>query len=349
MKAVFLIGSYVPHQLVSINKLIEEYEIEIHSYSISNNFTYIPKQTTKFIPYKFNDYTKKDALQYILALNPSFIVVSGWMIHGYVWICKQVKKTTNIPIVAMSDTPWYGTWKQKINTTLSPFHLRKAFTHLWVAGIRQYEYARRLGFANEQIIFNSLSADTSIFHKVDIKIKMKKYPKNFLYIGRYTQVKGLRNLMLAWSAIIDKKGWTFTLIGEGEMKEELKETGQFIVKDYMAQDLLLQEMQNSGCFVLPSLKEPWALVIHEAAAAGLPILCTETCGAAPHFVINKYNGFRIKDNSIEDLKNKLEMIINTSDLELLEYCNRSRELSSTINPDIQSASLMQLIYADKKI
>lgn len=348
MKVVFLIGNYVPHQLVFINKLSKECKIEIHSYSISRKFTYIPEQTKKFVPYRFNDYNKKDVLQHILTFNPSLIIVAGWMISEYVWICKYIKKSTNIPIVAMSDTPWYGTWKQKINVILSPFHLRKTFTHLWVAGIRQYEYARRLGFADEKIIFNSLSADNSTFHKVDIEIKADNYPKNFLYIGRYTQIKGLRNLVSAWSAITDKKGWTFTLVGEGEMKEELKENGQFIVLDYMTQDLLLQEMQNSGCFVLPSLKEPWALVIHEAAAGGLPILCTETCGAAPHFVINKYNGFRVKNNSIEDLRNNLEMIINTSYLKLLEYGKRSRELSNAINPDIQLASLMQLIYADPK-
>jgi len=42
-------------------------------------------------------------------------------------------------------------------------------------------------------------------------------------------------------------------------------------------------LENSGCFILPSRYEPWALVIHEAACAGLPIICTNVCGTVDHF------------------------------------------------------------------
>ena len=48
---------------------------------------------------------------------------------------------------------------------------------------------------------------------------------------------------------------------------------------------------SCGVFVLPSIYEPWALVLQEFAAAGLPILCSSICGASPHFVINNYNGY----------------------------------------------------------
>jgi glycosyltransferase involved in cell wall biosynthesis len=49
-------------------------------------------------------------------------------------------------------------------------------------------------------------------------------------------------------------------------------------------------MAESGCLVLPSRFEPWAVVIHEAAAAGLPIVCTSACGASTRFVCDGYNG-----------------------------------------------------------
>ncbi|MFD0931601.1 glycosyltransferase [Psychroflexus salinarum] len=343
MKAVFLIIDYVPHQVLSIKTLIERNSAEILAFHVGRFNISTPKHLPDFSTSLYTEKPKDQILSDIIHFNPDVVVTAGWMIPEYNWLCKRLKKSSTIPIVAMTDTPWYGSVKQKINVHLSLFYIKSAFTHLWVAGIRQYDYARKLGFTNNQIIFNSLSADTRIFHQVDIMSKVVNYPKNFLYIGRYTEVKGLRNLMNAWSSIKDKKGWTFTLIGEGEMKEELESTENFIVKEFMTQDRLLEEMKLTGCFVLPSLKEPWALVIHEAAAAGLPIICTETCGAAPHFVINYYNGFRIQDNSIEDLKDKLELIIHTDENVLLEYGKRSRKLSHTINPEIQMASLLQLI------
>ncbi|UWX66026.1 glycosyltransferase [Empedobacter stercoris] len=340
MKAVFLIANYVPHQLTSMNTLVEEYKVNILSYSISEKFKYVPEKKENFQPILFKDQPKKQVYQDILKFNPSVLVVAGWMIKDYVWIAKQIKKNTKIKVVAMSDTPWYGTLKQKINAWISPLHLKKAFDYLWVAGFRQYDYARKLGFANNQIIFNSLSADNKLFHHVEIERKKTNYPKNFLYVGRFAPEKGLNILLEAWEKIQDKQGWTLTLIGDGPLKNEFIHREDIKIKDYMAHDELLMEMQNAGCFVLPSLHEPWALVIHEAACAGLPIICTEVCGAAPHFVIDKFNGFQVNKGDSQDLANKIVLLMNHTDKELIEMSTKSRVLSNRISPDITVASLL---------
>ena len=342
MKIVYLVGSYVPHQLTSMNTLVEEYKVNVLSYSISEKFKYIPEKKENFQPILFKDQPKKQVYQDILKFNPSVLVVAGWMIKDYVWIAKQIKKNTKIKVVAMSDTPWYGTLKQKINAWLSPLHLKKAFDFLWVAGYRQYDYARKLGFANNQIIFNSLSADNKLFHHVDIERKKTNYPKNFLYVGRFAPEKGLNILLEAWEKIEDKHGWTLTLIGDGPLKNEFIHREDIKIKDYMAHDELLLEMQNAGCFVLPSLHEPWALVIHEAACAGLPIICTEVCGAAPHFVIDKFNGFQVNKGDSQDLANKIVLLMNHTDKELIEMSTKSRVLSNGISPDITVASLLAI-------
>lgn len=343
MKVAYLMMDYVPHQLTSMNTLVEEYKVNILSYSISEKFKYIPEKKENFQPILFKDQPKKQVYQDILKFNPSVLVVAGWMIKDYVWIAKQIKKNTKIKVVAMSDTPWYGTLKQKINAWISPLHLKKAFDFLWVAGFRQYDYARKLGFANNQIIFNSLSADNKLFHHVEIERKKTNYPKNFLYVGRFAPEKGLNILLEAWEKIQDKQGWTLTLIGDGPLKNEFIHREDISIKDYMAHDELLMEMQNAGCFVLPSLHEPWALVIHEAACAGLPIICTEVCGAAPHFVIDKFNGFQVNKGDSQDLANKIVLLMNHTDKELIEMSNKSRVLSNRISPDITVASLLAKI------
>lgn len=342
MKVAYLMMDYVPHQLTSMNTLVEEYKVNILSYSISEKFKYVPEKKENFQPILFKDQPKKQVYQDILKFNPSVLVVAGWMIKDYVWIAKQIKKNTKIKVVAMSDTPWYGTLKQKINAWISPLHLKKAFDYLWVAGFRQYDYARKLGFANNQIIFNSLSADNKLFHHVEIERKKTNYPKNFLYVGRFAPEKGLNILLEAWEKIQDKQGWTLTLIGDGPLKNEFIHREDIKIKDYMAHDELLMEMQNAGCFVLPSLHEPWALVIHEAACAGLPIICTEVCGAAPHFVIDKFNGFQVNKGDSQDLANKIVLLMNHTDKELIEMSTKSRVLSNRISPDITVASLLAI-------
>lgn len=343
MKAVYLVIDYVPHQVLSIKTLIGMSGAQVLAFHVGRFHKEVPDLGERFLTIQYNSLPKEAILEEIRNFRPDIIVTAGWMIPEYNSICKAIKKESKVPIVAMSDTPWYGTYRQKINSLISPFHLKKAFTHLWVAGSRQYDYARKLGFSNQQIIFNSLSADVDIFKRVSIEKKKIDYPKNFLYIGRFDEVKGLRNLIKAWNAIENKNGWTFTLVGKGNLKTELQLNGEFLVKDYMSQERLLIEMQNSGCFVLASIKEPWAIVLHEAAAAGLPIVCTETCGASPHLVVNNYNGFTVENNSVPALKHNLAKIINSGTNKLIAFSHNSKKISYSINPELHVASLIQLL------
>ena len=109
------------------------------------------------------------------------------------------------------------------------------------------------------------------------------YPHKLLFIGRFVDVKGLSFLLDAWKSIPDRKGWTLTLVGNGPLRDTLNGFPDVEIKDFMSQEQLATEMQNSGAFILPSIFEPWALVLHEAAAGGLPILASNCCGAVPCF------------------------------------------------------------------
>jgi hypothetical protein len=49
-------------------------------------------------------------------------------------------------------------------------------------------------------------------------------------------------------------------------------------------------LARAGCLVLPSRFEPWGVVVHEAAAAGLPVVASSASGAASRLVVDGYNG-----------------------------------------------------------
>lgn len=342
MKAVFLIIDYVPHQELTIRKLAEENNCEILAYHVARFNKSIP-EIKNFKTSLYSDSTKESIFNSIVQFKPDIVIVAGWMIKEYVWIAKKLRSSIDVPVVSYSDTQWYGTIRQKINALISPFHVRKAFSHIWVAGLYQFEYARKLGFKKENIILNSLTADVDLFRKISLESKEKKYPKNFLYIGRFSPEKGLDILVSAWNDISNKKDWTLTLIGDGILKDKFLNKDSIIVKDYMNQKELLVEIENSGCFVLPSIVEPWALVLHEAAVSGLPIICTNICGAAPHFVIDNHNGFKVDPNNLSQMKAALESIISMDDKKLLEFSIVSRELGLHITPEISINSLKQLV------
>lgn len=341
MNAVFLLYSYAPHQKQAIEALLEcQEELNIHAFHFQTHQP-VPKDHSRFFSYSAFDFSERELLEIILNTNPNILVVSGWFIKKYVWISKKIKKR-GIPCVAYSDTQWRATWKQHMNAAISRWHLKKAFSHLWVAGIYQYEYARKLGYKKQNILFNSICCNYSLFNDT-LSRKIESRPKNFLFVGRFIPEKGLGYLLDSWNSISDKKGWTLTLVGDGELPKGIANDDTVIIKEFKDQKEVKIEMDMAGCFVLTSIFEQWGVVLHEAALAGLPIICTEDCGSHPHFLIHGYNGYKIKSKDFAGIARAMKKIISMDYQEILMMSHRSRELGQTITPEKLAANLLSII------
>ena len=73
---------------------------------------------------------------------------------------------------------------------------------------------------------------------------------------------------------------------------------------------------NEGVFILPSLKEPWGVVLNEFAASGVPLLGSNVIGASSAFLINGYNGYTFDAGDCESFAQRLLQFINMNDDEL---------------------------------
>jgi glycosyltransferase involved in cell wall biosynthesis len=103
-----------------------------------------------------------------------------------------------------------------------------------------------------------------------------------LFVGRLTVQKNLPLLFHALDGISD--GFETTLVGEGELQDELKATVNDLhlrnVRFYgRADGAELRELyRNADVFVLPSEREGMPLVLLEALAMGLPVVATDIPG-----------------------------------------------------------------------
>lgn len=291
---------------------------------------------------EFKDYFKfKD---YCNEINPVLIMISEVMEKWYwkfgIYYHRHHKK---IPIVLGSDAQWTGSLHNWIKKYLYVFSYKRCFTHVLSAGLWQCVYALKIGFKRNQIITPLYCANNELYNKVDIEHKIKKYPKKFIYVGRLVEVKGIVQIIEAWNLIKDKKGWSLTMVGNGIMSEDIKKHSDIILKPFLQQSEICDIMENSGCALIPSLYEPWGLVIHEAAAAGLPIIATKNCGATYKFVVNGYNGYTIEEKSVDSLNQAMRRIINMDSNRLIDMSNNSRRLSFGIIPSDVSSALISLI------
>ena len=336
------------YQIPILKEYVTKYNAEVHVIHWDQKKLTPYKQPIEknIFYYNRSEFSKKQLKEFVNNTKPDIVYISGWMDNGYLSAVRPLKKM-GIPVVTGFDGIWRGTAKQRIASIIFPFIRKFIFSHAWVAGPYQYEFAKRLGFKNNEIIYNCYSADTEIFNhafKESIELKKTKYPHRFLFVGRLESVKGIDILIQAWNKIREnKKDWELCIIGNGTLSSYLKSCSGVIVLNFMQSENLIKEIKKCGCFILPSRFEPWALVIHEFAAAGLPIICSDICGAAPMFVTSNYNGFIFESCNVSDLEQKMIKIINSNDNELLQMSENSHKVGQKITPELAAACFMSIL------
>lgn len=276
------------------------------------------------------------------SIKPDLVYVPNWYDKEYLPVCAQLKKN-GVPVVAGLDNQWTGSLKQWFGCLYMRMYLKRFYSHIWVAGPYQYEFARRLGFQKNKIIFDFYSADVFAFAKANKLKQTAPIPKKFLFVGRLEPVKGLDLLVQAWKNIKEKHGWDLTLIGDGSLKEKFMGTHGVTIKDFMQPQQLIQEIVQYGVFVLPSIYEPYGVVLHEFAAAGLPLIASDTCGAAPIFVRDGLSGYQFKTGDVLQLQNKLEKIIALDVNSLKEMSQIAAARGLIVTPQSSACSFISVL------
>ncbi len=346
-KIVFLYTEIASYFLACIEKLALQPTIEIIVIRWPVNqeapFDFSFPSSVSF--YQRNDFESDDKLlTFVNNLNPSIIYCSGWMDKGYLKVCKHFKH--KIPVIVGFDNQWKATFKQQIARIISPFKILNHFSHCWVPGILQKEYALKLGFKEKQILSGFYACDFDFFYEQYNLNKDKKrinFPKRFIYVGRYYEFKGLKDL---WNAFIELQNespneWELWCLGIGDIEpiyhEKIKHFG------FVQPKALPEYLKETGVFVLPSHFEPWGVVIHEFASSGFPIICSDKVGAKTAFVENNYNGYIYESGNIKALKAVLLKMILASPEKLLEMGEKSVEKAKQITPEIWAQQIITII------
>jgi len=166
-------------------------------------------------------------------------------------------------------------------------HLRTLYDFAFVPGARQARFASRLGFSADEIIEGHLScADT--FGEAP----RTRGSRSFLYVGRLVPAKGVEHLAKAWALYVRDNAdpWTLTICGEGPLKTMFEGAPHVARLGFVQPSELPAVMAQACALVLPSVREPWGVVVQEAAKAGLGLLLTTACGAADYFLRDGLNG-----------------------------------------------------------
>lgn len=92
----------------------------------------------------------------------------------------------------------------------------------------------------------------------------------------------------------------------------------------LSKDQLEKEYQNCHIFCLPGYREPSAVALIEAAAFELPIIASNVGGTADR-VIDNYNGFLIEPGDVNELYEKMLILIKNPEI-AIRFGKNGREL-----------------------
>jgi len=348
MRILYLYAELMGYQVPVLEVYVRKYGCEVHVVHWDHNklTPYAPPILNGIAYYPRSAYDRGGLVQLAAKIRPQIACVSGWMDRDYLSVCRFLR-SEGIPVVSGFDDVWTGSLRQKVASFVPSALRRRYFSHAWVTGPYQFEFAARLGFKKEETIFNCYSADVPLFNKAfhsSRPSKIVKYPHRFLCVARFDPVKGIDLLVDAWRDLRGKrKDWELCFVGNGPLGESLAKVPEVSVKPFVPPEGLLDEAAASGCLVLPSRKEPWGVVLHEFAAAGLAIICSDVCGAAPMFVTPGANGYIFRAGDLDSLQRSMLNIINSSDETLQDFSTRSHEYGQHITPDLTAASFMSIL------
>jgi glycosyltransferase involved in cell wall biosynthesis len=187
------------------------------------------------------------------------------------------------------DSPWRGTLAQRF-ARYRLAHFTGGLDLVVMAGERSREYAQRIGIAEAKLRSGFYGFDYPRFARA-AEARPAAWPRQFLFAGRYAPEKDVPTLVRAYASYraTVEQPWGLTCCGSGPDAHLLGADG-ITDAGFVAPERLPEVLSGHGAFVLPSRFEPWGVVIAEAAAAGLPILCSSACGAAIDIVRPYYNG-----------------------------------------------------------
>lgn len=204
-----------------------------------------------------------------------------------------------------------------------------------------------MGFKKE-IIYLPNFIDSERFN--NISEDEKPFQGNSLvYFGRLSPRKGLQTLIeTAKKLYTVNQRLIINIIGEGEIKQELEQKVKADGLDnvrflgYMKGEALFREVKKSLAVVLPSeWYENNPVSVLETFALEKPVIGSRI-GGIPELVMDGITGYTFEPGNANDLKAKIELLINDSD-KLHSMGKNARKLVETkYNPELYYNGLMAI-------
>jgi 1,2-diacylglycerol 3-alpha-glucosyltransferase len=271
--------------------------------------------------------------------QPEALVLAGYRDPPQIAAARWAKRNGAVRILHadtwQGDRPRY--WLKEF--IKRRFFVEPYFEAAFVPGIRALQYINSLGIPENAIWRGLYVVDNDYFaqgaaaarqDQGELRTRLGLPEDYFLCVARLSPEKNLRRLLDAYSRYREWGGdWRLVIVGAGPQEKELKEfaasrggAGVWFA-GWGAYEALPAYYGLARCFILPSLSEPWGMVVNEAMACGLPVLVSRKCGCLPELCYRGVNGFDFDPLDVEGMAQLMFRVSGGGpDLEVMGQASR---------------------------
>ena len=216
-------------------------------------------------------------------------------------------------------------WRRQLSVNFDNYIIKKAACVICHGPFTKYQL-ENIGVSSENIIDYDVRFD-DLFKNLKIDeisdIDKKDNTQKILFLGRVGKLKGVFDLLDACEPILhERPQLQLIYVGDGydlnSLREQIHQRGLdkcVITTGGVPHEEIINHLNGTTLMAMPTQHglEGWGMSAVEALAMGIPVVAPN---AGPfQFMINDgVNGLLYKVDSIEDLRDKLELILNNSDL-----------------------------------
>jgi len=292
------------------------------------------------------DITQEDwvpwTLQFNVALLEKAVAVANDLeninvIHAHDWLvahaAASLKHAYKIPLVATIHATEYGRHQGHLpgpmNKLIHQIEWWLTFESVRTICCSQYMMEQitnifELPPDKVDVIPNGIDSE-SFKRDVSVDLYRKQYVKPgdklVFFVGRLVYEKGVQTVIEAMTLIINKvPNVTFVVAGSGPHMNQLKSlVTAFNLEDkvkftgHIDTDMLSAFYKSADLTVVPSLYEPFGMVVLESMAMGTPTIVADT-GGLSEIVVHEETGLKFEPGNPESLAAAMLRILTDKDL-----------------------------------
>jgi glycosyltransferase involved in cell wall biosynthesis len=286
------------------------------------------------------------------------VVLCGGYNYLASWQALRWAKRRDVPFLLWSESTADDRRSQRLMIEMLKRHFFSKCDGYVVPGASAKKYAQQLGAPSHKIFIAPNAVDNALFMSRasetrmdgDLRGRLGLPARYFLYVGRLIESKGLFDLFRAYASLGEELRSQFGLVivGEGPLRAELQFLARIVwpgrvqFPGFVHRDELPAYYALAECFVFPTHSDPWGLVVNEAMACGLPIVCSEVAGCAADLV--RENGQKVRPGEPSELACALATVASSSSLrEMMSL--RSWEIIQGYTPERCAAGIAESALA----